>query len=130
MAWRVITRFWWVIVGFTLLIAVIIFAGSYLHNIPPSLRLLGGIAWLAGALGLSLRGIGALLGTRVKDVEGWLWEIELDGSVAIAATCLPPGAKPSEVSGGSLGELTPAPKRGAQPQPTAIGHRTAKQAMD
>src|SRR5260221_4428254 len=62
-----------------LLIAGIIFAGTYLHNIPPSLRLVGGIAWLAGALGISLKGIGVLLGTGLKEVEGWLWNIELDG---------------------------------------------------
>jgi hypothetical protein len=81
---------------------------SYLHNIPPSIRLIGDIAWLAGALGISLKGTGALLGIGLKDVEGWLWQIELDGSVAVAATYLPLGAKPSRVSGGSLGELSPA----------------------
>jgi hypothetical protein len=121
---RVITRFWWVIAVATLLIAGIIFAGSYLHNIPPSLRLVGGIAWLAGALGISLKGTGALLGTGLKEVEGWLWKIELDGSVAMAATCLPPGAKPSRVSGGSLGELSPAPKPDAQPQQAAMRNQT------
>lgn len=36
---RVITRFWWVIAIAAFLIADVIFVGSYLHNIPPSIRL-------------------------------------------------------------------------------------------
>lgn len=127
---RVITRFWWVIAAVTLLIAGIIFVGTYLHNIPPSLRLVGGIAWLAGALGISLKGTGVLLGTGFKEVEGWLWSVELDGSVAIAATCLPPGARPSRVSSGSLGELSPEPKPGTQPTPTATRHQTSTQEVN
>ena len=107
-----------------LLIAGIIFPGLYLHGIPPSLRLVGGIAWLAGAPGISVKGIGVLLGTGFKEVEGWLWNIELDGSIAIAATCLPPGMKPSRVSGGSLGELSPEPKTTTQPQHAAMLHQS------
>jgi hypothetical protein len=126
---RVITRFWWVIAAATLLIAGIIFVGSYLHNIPPSIRLIGDIAWLAGALGISLKGTGALLGTGLKDVEGWLWQIELDGSVAVAATYLPPGAKPSRVSSGSLGELSPAPRTGAPEQQNAVGHHIPRETV-
>lgn len=126
---RVITRFWWVIATATLLIAGIIFAGSYLHNIPPSIRLIGDIAWLAGALGISLKGTGALLGIGLKDVEGWLWQIELDGSVAVAATYLPDNAKPSRVSGGSLGELSPAPRTGTPEQESGVGHQITKESV-
>jgi hypothetical protein len=107
---RVITRFWWIIALAAFLIAGIIFVGSYLHNIPPSSQLIGDIAWLAGALGISLKGIGALLGTGLKDVEGWIWQIQLDGSVAAAATHLPDGVKLSRVRSGSIGELTPTAK--------------------
>lgn len=124
---RVITRFWWVIGAATVLIAGVIFVGSYLHNIPPSIRLIGDIAWLAGALGISLKGTGALLGTGLKDVEGWLWQIELDGSVAVAATYLPGGAKPSRVSSGSLGELSPAPRTGTPEQQNGVGHQIPKE---
>lgn len=112
---RAVSRFWWVIAVITLLIAGVIFAGSYLHNIPPSIRLVGDIAWLAGALGISLKGSGALLGIGLKDVEGWLWNLELDGAVAIAATSLPPGAQPTRVNSDSLGKLAPAAKSGEQP---------------
>ena len=112
---RVLTRFWWVIALAAILIVGVIFVGSYLHHIPPSVRLVGEIAWLAGALGISLKGIGALLGTGLKGIEGWVWQLELDESVAAAATCLPDGVKPSRVRGGAIGELTPAAK-------PAIGH--------
>jgi hypothetical protein len=109
-AGRVVTRFWWCIAAAISLIVAISFAGSYLHSVPLSLRVVGDIAWLAGAFGIALKGSGALLGVGLKDVEGWVWRIELDGSVAIAATCLPDGAKPSRVSGRTLGELTPQPQ--------------------
>jgi hypothetical protein len=127
---RVITRFWWCIAAATVLIAAIIFAGTYLHSVPLSLRVVGDVAWLAGALGIALKGTGALLGIGLKDVEGWLWRIELDGSVAIAATCLPAGAKPSRVGGGSLGELRPGPQPDAEPQQASTWHPTSEPAAN
>lgn len=127
---RVITRFWWCIAAATVLIAAIIFAGTYLHSVPLSLRVVGDVAWLAGALGIALKGTGALLGIGLKDVEGWLWRIELDGSVAIAATCLPDGAKPSRVGGGSLGELRPGPQPDAESQQASTWHPTSEPAAN
>jgi hypothetical protein len=124
---RVITRFWWVIALAAFLIAGVIFVGSYLHNIPPSILLVGDIAWLAGALGISLKGIGALLGTGLKDVEGWIWQVELDGSVAAAAAHLPDGVKLSRVHSGSIGELTPAAKPGIHHQQNAMRQEVARQ---
>ena len=35
------------------------FAGTYLHSVPLSLRVVGDIAWLAGAFGIALKGSGA-----------------------------------------------------------------------
>jgi hypothetical protein len=111
-------------------IAGVIFVGSFLRNISPSVRLLGEIAWLAGALGISLKGTGALLGIGLKEVEGWLWDIELDGSVAVAATCLPHGKRPPRVRGGSLGELSPKAKPDAQPQQVPTRHQARTQAAN
>ena len=111
---RVLMRFWWLIAAATLLIAGVIYAGSYLHNIPPLVRLAGDVAWLAGAAGIWLRGAGTLLGPGVTRAEGWLWQTELDGSVAVAATRLPAGVKRSPVSGRSMGELSPEPDRSAE----------------
>ena len=127
---RVITRFWWCIAAATVLVAAVIFAGTYLHNIPPSVRLIGDIAWLAGALGITLKGTGAILGVGFKDIEGWLWSIELDGSIAIAATYLPAGVKPSQVSSRSLGELRLQPKADTEPQQASTRHQASEPATN
>jgi hypothetical protein len=112
----VVIRFWWVIAIATLLTAGVIYAGSQLHTLPLLVRVAGGIAWLVGAAGLWLRGAGAVLGPGLTHAEGWLWQTELDGAVAVAATWLPPGAKPSPESGGSVGQLSPDPDRTAELQ--------------
>jgi hypothetical protein len=67
----------------------------------------GSIAWLVGAAGLFAKGTGTVLGQGLTRAEGWLWQTELDGSVALAATCLPPGAKKSRPGGASMGRLVP-----------------------
>ena len=110
---QVIRRFWWVIAATAILAAGIICAGSYLHTIPDLVRVVGSIAWLAGAAGLFSKAASVVLGQGVLRSEGWLWQIELDGSVAGAATCLPPGAKKSPAGGSSVGALSPDPNRAA-----------------
>ncbi len=111
---QVIRRSWWVIAATAILAAGIIYAGSYLHTIPDLIRVVGSIAWLAGAAGLFSKAASVVLGQGVIRTEGWLWQIELDGSVAAAATCLPPGAKKSPAGGSSVGALTPDPSRAAE----------------
>jgi hypothetical protein len=112
-AGRVIARYWWLILLAPLLIAGIIYAGLQLHSIPPLVRLAGEIAWLAGAIGISLKSAGTLLGPGLTSAEGWLWQAELDGSVAVAATYLPHGARPRPVGGDSVGKLAIDPVRSA-----------------
>jgi hypothetical protein len=112
-AGRVIARYWWLILLAPLLIAGIIYAGLHLYSIPPLVRLAGEIAWLAGAIGISLKSAGTLLGPGLTSAEGWLWEAELDGSVAVAATYLPRGARPRPVGGDSVGKLAIDPVRSA-----------------
>ena len=111
---ELIWRFWWVIAGAALLTGGIIYAGANLHGVPDLVRVVGSIAWLAGAASLFSRGAGAVLGQGLSHAEGWLWQTELDGSVALAATCLPPGVKKSPVGGSSVGRLIPDPNRAAQ----------------
>jgi hypothetical protein len=96
------------------LAAGIIYAGSYLHAIPDPVRVAGGIAWLAGAAGLFSRAVSVVFGQGITRTEGWLWQIELDGSVAAATTYLPPGARKSPAGGAAVGELTPDPDRAAE----------------
>lgn len=113
-AGQVVRRFWWAIAATAVLAAGIVYAGSYLHTIPALVRVAGSIAWLAGAAGLFSKAASVVLGQGITRTEGWLWRLELDGSVAAATTCLPPGAKKSPVGGTSVGELTPDPNRAAE----------------
>ena len=124
---RVITRFLWAILLAPLGAAGVVYAAAHLHSIPPLLRLAGAIAWLAGAAGLSLKGAGALLGPGLTGAEGWLWQTELDGSVAVAATCLPRGARPHLARGGAIGRLMPDPGRAAELQHRDRLRRQARQ---
>jgi hypothetical protein len=111
---QVIRRFWWIVAATAILAAAIIYAGSYLHTIPDLVRVAGSFAWLAGAIGLFARVASVALGQGLTRTQGWLWQVELDGSVAVAATRLPPGAKKSSADSISLGELTPDPNRAAE----------------
>jgi hypothetical protein len=115
-ATRVVTRLWWAIALAILLVPVVIFVGSHLHAIPPLVRLAGGIAWLAAAASIWLKGAAALVGPGLAHAQGWLWQTELDGAVAVAATRLPPGVKPTAVSRHWVGWLSPDPDRTAELQ--------------
>jgi hypothetical protein len=113
-AGQVIRRFWWAIAAIAILAAGIIYAGSYLHPVPDLVRVAGSIAWLAGAAGLFARAASVVFGPGITRTESWLWQVELDGSVAAATTCLPPGVRKSPVGGTSVGELNPEPDRAAE----------------
>lgn len=113
---EMIRRFWWLIAATAILTAGVIYAGANLHGLPDLVRVAGSVAWLAGAAGLFARGWSVVLGPGVTQAEGWLWQTELDGSVAVAATRLPPGARKSPAGGASVGELAPDPDRAAQLQ--------------
>jgi hypothetical protein len=104
---EVLWRFWWVLAAAAILTGAVIYAGSSLHDVPALVRVVGSIAWLVGAAGLFAKGTGTVLGQGLTRAEGWLWQTELDGSVALAATCLPPGAKKSRPGGASMGRLVP-----------------------
>jgi hypothetical protein len=70
-----------------------------------SSKYIASFIWLAGVLGISVKGAGKLLGTALKDVEGWLWQAELDESIADAAAYLPKGVKHKRLTGNSVGNL-------------------------
>ena len=111
---ELIWRFWWVIAAAAILTGGVIYAGTSLHGLPDLVRVVGSIAWLAGAAGLLAKGATAVLGQGLTRAEGWLWQTELDGSVALAATCLPPGARKSAAGGASMGRLVPDVNQAAQ----------------
>jgi hypothetical protein len=88
----------------------------FVKGISPSVRLVAGLAWLAGALGLSVKGAGALLGGALANGEGWLWQSELDEAVALSAICPPPGETPRPVPHQEVGNLALSTDRSAEQQ--------------
>jgi hypothetical protein len=94
-----------------ILIAVLAAAGVTvavltLHNVSPTARLVAGLAWLGGTLAAAFKASGSLLGSAVKGAEGWLWQTELDESVATVATRMPPPAAHRRLTGAEVGTMT------------------------
>ena len=54
---ELIWRFWWVIAAAAILTGGVIYAGLSLHSLPDLVRVVGSIAWLAGAAGLPREGV-------------------------------------------------------------------------
>jgi hypothetical protein len=102
---RSLARYWWLGLSAAILIVGGVGFAVYVHDVSSSVRLVSALVWLAGVVGVSLKGIGALLGGVLKDVEGWLWQSELDEAVAIKALSNPtPEAetRPPRLGVGSL----------------------------
>jgi hypothetical protein len=76
-----------------------------LHSVSPTARLVAALAWIGATLAAAFRASGALLGSAVKDAEGWLWQTELDESVATVATRMPPPAQHRRVTGAEVGTM-------------------------
>jgi hypothetical protein len=102
----------WILIGLVFLAAAV-WGLSQFHDVNPSTRYIANLIWLGGVLGISLKGAGALIGTALKDVEGWLWQSELDESVVEAAAHLPDNTKHKRLRGSRVGEMFYEPK----PQP-------------
>jgi hypothetical protein len=83
-------------------------------GVSPSVRLVVGLAWIAGALGLSVKAAGAMLGGALTNIEGWLWQSELDEAIALAATYPPPDEAPQPVPGQEVGDMTLSTDRSAE----------------
>ena len=80
-----------------------------LHSVSPTARLVTGLAWVGGTLAAAYKASGSLLGSAVKGAEGWLWQTELDESVATVATRLPAPAAHRRVTGGEVGKMSFSP---------------------
>jgi hypothetical protein len=85
-----------------------------LPGISPTARLLAALAWVGATIAAAMRASGALFGSAVKGAEGWLWQTELDESVAQAATRLPPPARPRRITGSAAGAMA---LSGTEPHP-------------
>ena len=103
---QIARRAWWLILLTVGAAVAVVVAMFLLHSIPPTARLIAALAWLGGTLFAVLKASGALFGSAVKGAEGWLWQTELDESVAEAATRLPPPARHRRITGSSTGAMT------------------------
>lgn len=100
-------RYWKVFVPALVLLAGAVYLLSLFHDVNATTKYVANLIWLAGILGLSVKGVGSLLGNSLKDVEGWLWQAELDESVVEAAARLPGQMKHKRRTGTSVGSLVP-----------------------
>lgn len=103
---RAIMQTWWIITVTVLAAVGVVLTMVFLTGIPPTTRLLAALAWVGATFGAALKAFGSLLGTAAKGAEGWLWQTELDESVATAATKMPPPARHRRVIGSSVGQMS------------------------
>lgn len=96
----------WAILLAVLGVAGVIIIVVTLPSVSPTARLVAGLAWVGATLAAALKASGALLASAVKGAEGWLWQTELDESVATAATRMPPPARHRRVTGGDVGTMS------------------------
>jgi hypothetical protein len=124
-----VKRYWIGIVIVIIIIAAVVAFIIELHHVSTTTKFITSFVWLAGVLGITVKGFGSLLGTALKNVEGWLWQGELDESVAEAAARLPVGVAYERLTGDQVGELIPAVFRSAelqapQPPPDSGAHQS------
>ncbi len=103
---RAIVAARWPIVIAVLATAGVIVAVLTLDSVSPTARLVAGLAWIGGTLAAAFKASGSLLGSAVKGAEGWLWQTELDESVASVATRMPPPAVHRRLTGAQVGTMT------------------------
>ncbi len=103
---RAVRQTWWIIATIALAAVGVILTMVFLTGIPPTARLLAALAWVGATLGAALKAAGSLLGTAAKGAEGWLWQTELDESIATVATKMPPPAQHHRITGSSVGQMS------------------------
>ena len=103
---RAIVAARWPIVIAVLATAGVIVAVLTLHSVSPTARLVAGLAWIGATLAAAFKASGSLLGSAIKGAEGWLWQTELDESVATVATRMPPPATHRRLTGAQVGTMT------------------------
>src|ERR1700753_3684100 len=103
---RAIVAARWPIVIAVLATAGVIVAVLTLHSVSPTARLVAGLAWIGATLAAAFKASGSLLGSAIKGAEGWLWQTELDESVATVPTRMPPPPQHRRVTGAQVGTMT------------------------
>jgi hypothetical protein len=103
---RAIVAARWPIVIAVLAAVGVIITVVTLHSVSPTARLAAALVWVGATLAAAYKASGSLLGAAVKGAEGWLWQTELDESVASVATRMPPPARHRRVTGAEVGTMS------------------------
>jgi hypothetical protein len=103
-----VKRYWYLICIIAAVVAGVCAFIIELDHVSTTTKFIANFVWLAGVFGLSVKGFGNLLGTALKNAEGWLWQGELDESVAEAAAHLPPRVEYKRLTGNNVGNVIPA----------------------
>ena len=101
----IIAARWPIVIAVLAAVGVIITVVT-LHSVSPTARLAAALAWVGATLAAAYKASGSLLGSAVKGAEGWLWQTELDESVATVATRMPPPAQHRRVTGAEVGTMS------------------------
>lgn len=120
-AWQIAKRAWWLFVTMAVIAVIVVGVVLSLPGLSSTARLVAILGWLGATLAAGLKAAGPLLGSAIEDAEGWLWQTELDESIATAATRVPPHQKHHRVTGAAVGEMTLRPEQAGAAAPLAPG---------
>lgn len=118
-AFQVAKRAWWLFLAMGVIAVGVVLAVLLIPGLSATVRLAATLAWIGATLAAGLKAAGPLIGSAVEGAEGWLWQTELDESVATAATRMPSREKHHRVTGPTVGEMTLRPEQAGAAVPLA-----------
>lgn len=105
-ALRAVIQTWWLILALVLAAAAVVTAVILVPGLSATAQVAASLAWVGATIAAGLKATGTFFGTAARDAQGWLWQAELDESVAIAATRIPPPATGRRRTGPAVGEMS------------------------
>ena len=116
-SWQVAKRARWLFLAMVLVAVAVVLVVLLVPGLSRTVRLAAVLAWIGATLAAGMKVVGPLIGSAVKGAEGWLWQTELDESIAAAATQMPRSEKHQRVTGPAVGEMTLRPETAGAPAP-------------
>jgi hypothetical protein len=118
-AFQVARRAWWLFLAMAVIAVGVVLIVLLVPGLSATVRLAVTLAWVGATLAAGLKAAAPLIGSAVEGAEGWLWQTELDESIATAATKMPPREKHHRVTGPAVGEMTLRPEQAGAAAPLA-----------
>ncbi len=118
-AFQVAKRAWWLFTAMAVIAVGVVLIVLLVPGLSATVRLAATLAWFGATLAAGLKAAGPLIGSAVEGAEGWLWQTELDESIATAATRMPPREKHHRVTGSAVGQMTLRPEQAGAAAPLA-----------